>query len=121
MDCGYGREKIMNCKRMLLLSMTSIVLASGLGCAPHYYPPPSPPPPNYAPPAIVQLADRNGFATGRSDGARDANAGYPFSARRTRAYRDTPGYDPALGPLGVYRNAFRNAYLRGYDAGFYRR
>jgi hypothetical protein len=69
----------------------------------------------------VQLAERNGFETGRADGARDANSGYPFSARRTRAYHDTPGYDPQLGPFHAYQNAFRNAYLRGYDRGFYRR
>jgi hypothetical protein len=72
-------------------------------------------------PPLIQLADRNGFETGRTDGAREAYAGYPHEPRRTRAYRETPGYDANLGPLGAYRNAFRDAYLRGYDAGFYRR
>ena len=32
-----------------------------------------------------------------------------------------PGYDPALGPFGPYRDAFRSAYVRGYDQAFYRR
>jgi len=70
---------------------------------------------------LVQLAERNGFETGRSDGARDSASGEPFHARRTRAFHDTPGYDPQLGPFPVYRDAFRDAYLRGYDRGFYRR
>ena len=54
-------------------------------------------------------------------GLRDSNYGLRFSPRRTPAYRDTPGYDPQLGPFGAYRNAFRGAYLRGYDWGYYRR
>ena len=103
----------------LLLPLASVVLFAGLGCA-HHYPPPPPPPVAQAPP-LVQVADRNGFELGRTDGGRDSANGLPFSARRTRAYRDTPGYDPQLGPYPVYRDTFRNAYLRGYDRGYYRR
>jgi hypothetical protein len=117
-----GEEsETMNCKRLLLLTTSSLVLFT-LGCAhDNYYPPNGPPPPIAQVPPLVQVADRNGFQTGRSDGQRDAANGYPFEARRTRAYHETPGYDPNLGPLGAYRNAFRNAYLRGYDAGYNRR
>ncbi len=104
----------------VLTAACSLLLIAGTGCRPAYAPPPPPPPP-LQPPPLVQLAERNGFETGRSDGARDANAGAPFIARRTRAYHDTPGYDPQLGPFPVYRDAFRNAYLRGYDRGYYRR
>jgi hypothetical protein len=113
--------------RMNTIRIPSALLAATLGvfgtvgCAHNYPPPPPPPPPAYGPPPIVQLAERNGFETGRSDGARDAAGGYPFHARATRAYRETPGYDSQLGPFGAYRNAFRNAYLRGYDRGFYNR
>lgn len=90
--------------------------------------PPSSYPPAYseAPPAydqtppLVRLADRNGFKTGRSDGARDGYAGAPSRGTATRAYHDTPGYDPHLGPFEAYRDAFRNAYLRGYDEGYRR-
>jgi len=104
----------------VLTAACSLALLAATGCHPAYYPPPPPPPPLQQPP-LVQLAERNGFETGRSDGARDANSGAPFIARRTRAYHDTPGYDPQLGPFPVYRDAFRNAYLRGYDRGYYRR
>jgi hypothetical protein len=104
--------------KSVLVALASTLLFAGLGCAHHYGPPP--PPIAQAPP-LVQLADRNGFETGRSDGARDSANGVPFMARRTRAYHDTPGYDPQLGPFGAYRDAFRNAYLRGYDRGYYRR
>jgi len=110
-------------KRMpLILAGLSAMLLTVAGCAHHYPPPPPPPPPPpMGPSPLVQLADRNGFETGRSDGARDAANGEPFHARRTRAYHDTPGYDPQLGPFPVYQDAFRNAYLRGYDRGYYRR
>ncbi len=70
---------------------------------------------------LVQLAERNGFMTGRAVGASDAQAGAIFHPRHTRAFHATPGYDPALGPFPVYRNAYRNAYLRGYHVGYYGR
>ncbi len=103
-----------------LTAACSLLLIAGTGCRPAYAPPPPPPPPMQQPP-LVQVAERNGFETGRRDGEHAASAGAPFAARRTRAYHDTPGYDPNLGPLPVYRDAFRNAYLRGYDRGFYHR
>ena len=108
-------------RSILMIAVSSVLLFVALGCAHTYHPPPPPPPPAVAQgPSIVQLAGRNGFATGRSDGARDAASGIPYHARRTRAFRDTPGYDPQLGPFPVYREAFRNAYLRGYTRGFNR-
>jgi hypothetical protein len=111
----------MKTTRLALSATAAIILAASLGCAHNYPPPPPPPPPIAQAPPIIDLADHNGFETGRADGARDAANGYPYSARRTRAYHDTPGYDPHLGPFRAYQNAFRNAYLRGYDRGFNRR
>jgi hypothetical protein len=111
----------MTYKRLLLATTSSLLLAAGLGCAHHYPPPPPPPPPVAEAPPIIQLAEHNGFETGRSEGAGASMNGLPFAPRRTRAYHDTPGYDPHLGPFGPYQNAFRNAYLRGYDKGFYHR
>jgi hypothetical protein len=107
----------------LMFSIASSLLITAVGCAHPYYPPPPPPPP--LPVAqgspLVQLAEQNGFNTGRSEGAHDAEIGAPYHARRTRAFHDTPGYDPQLGPFPVYRDAFRDAYLRGYNRGYYRR
>jgi hypothetical protein len=110
----------MRLNRTLLTAVTGALLLAGVGCA-HHYPPPPPPPPPTQPPALIQTADHNGFETGRADGDRDSSQGLPFRARATRAYHDTPGYDPQLGPFGPYSNAFRNAYLRGYDRGYYHR
>jgi hypothetical protein len=110
----------MDAKRVVLTSGLSLLLMAA-GCAHNdYYVAPAPPPIAQVPP-LVQLADRNGFVTGRSDGARDAGNGFAFDPRRTRGYHDTPGYDPQLGPFGAYRNAFRAAYLRGYGEGYHRR
>ena len=115
-----GQESYMKLNRVVLTAASSLFLFAGLGCAKHYAPPSPPPPPIAQVPPLVQLAEHNGFETGRSDGARAAESGAPYDARRTRAFHDCPGYDPHLGPFEPYRNAFRDAYLRGYDAGFHR-
>jgi hypothetical protein len=115
-----GRENTMKAIRLVVPSAVMLLMLAGTGCAHNnYYA--SPPPPQAQMPPLVQLADHNGFLTGRSDGARDANNGFAYAPRSSRAYHDTPGYDPQLGPFGAYRNAFRDAYLRGYDEGYHRR
>ena len=99
-----------------LAILSAVVLTTG--CV-RYYPPPPPPPPVVAvAPPLVQQADRNGFEMGRTDGARDAQNGLPPHPRATRAYHITPGYAPQMGPYPIYRNHFRNAYLRGYQRGY---
>jgi hypothetical protein len=115
-------------KRFSLPLAAVALFAAGLfsltGCAhqPTYVAvAPPPPPPGYreqAPP-LVQVADRNGFQSGVDAGYHDAMSGRGYLPRHNRAFHDTPGYDPSLGPLPVYRSAFRNAYLRGYDQGFH--
>ena len=106
---------------ILMLALSSTLCFVALGCShPRYYPPPPPPPPMAQGPTLVQLADRNGFETGRSDGSMAAERGLPPRPEHTRAFHDTPGYDPQLGPFPVYRNAFRDAYLRGYQRGYKR-
>ena len=108
----------------LRIALCTAAIAASLtlaGCGrPVYYAPP--PPIAYAPPpADLDLASRNGFRMGLDDGNRDSYYGRPFSAQRTPAFREAPGYDPNLGPLGPYVNTFRNAYLRGYDKAYYHR
>jgi hypothetical protein len=58
---------------------------------------------------------------GLDEGSRASSYGARYAPRRTAAYRDAPGYDPNLGPANVYVNTFRNAYLSGYDKGYYHR
>ncbi len=58
---------------------------------------------------------------GLDAGVRDAYRGAHYQPKRYPAFHDTPGYDPAFGPHGPYRDTFRNAFLQGYDRGFYRR
>lgn len=106
--------------RLALLAMISAATLCTVGCAPHYYGPPPPPPPG-AVPALIERADHEGFRIGRDNGAQDAYNGTGHHPQRDRSYHDTPGYDPALGPYGPYRDSFRRAYLRGYDQGFYHR
>jgi hypothetical protein len=115
-------------KRIALPLAAVALSAAGLfsltGCAHHttyVAVAPPPPPPGYreqAPP-LVQVADRNGFDAGMHAGSHDAMSGRGYQPRHDRAFHDTPGYDPSLGPLPVYRNAFHNAYMRGYDQGFH--
>jgi len=58
---------------------------------------------------------------GSENGSRDAYRGFGYQPKRDPAFHNAPGYDPSLGPYGPYRDAFRNAYLRGYNQGFNRR
>jgi hypothetical protein len=106
--------------RLLVIAVTSVTMLAGLGCTSnnHYGLLPPPPPAYGEAPPLVQVADRKGFRTGESDGALDAHEGRHYRPRATRDYRDTPGYDRNLGPFPPYRDAFRDAYLRGYDNGF---
>jgi len=104
----------------------AVPLLLSAGCASHHYyayaPPPPPPPPAYASvPPLIERANHEGFRIGSDAGVRDAYHGFGYQPRRDRAFHDTPGYDPGLGPYGAYRDAFRSAYLQGYDRGFYRR
>ena len=70
---------------------------------------------------LIARADHEGFRAGSEDGARDLYNSFGHHPQHDRKFRDTPGYDPALGPYGPYRDAFRRSYLRGYDQSFYRR
>jgi hypothetical protein len=89
------------------------------GCASHtYYAVAPPPPPGYGAPPLIERADGEGFRMGSSDGARDAYNGRGYHPKSDRKYKETPGYDAALGPYGPYRDRFRDAYLRGYDRGY---
>lgn len=107
-------------KLALALTGTSAMLLA-TGCASHaYYYAPPPPPAYVQRPPLIDLADHNGFRFGSDNGARDAYEGRGFRPQHDRAFHETPGYDPNLGPIGPYRRAFREAYLRGYDNGFRR-
>jgi ribosome modulation factor len=106
-----------------LVAATCLFMA---GCAshhPYYYAPaPPPPPPGYngAPP-LIERAQHEGYRAGTADGARDAYNGFGYHPQHDRNFHNTPGYDPAMGPYKPYRDAFRGAYLQGYDQGFHRR
>jgi hypothetical protein len=116
---GAG-ECVMGLRGFALVAVSSLALFGALGCHEVYVAQAPPPPPTVQVPPIVQLADHNGFETGRGDGERAAVNGWPPEPRRSRAYAETPGYDRHLGPFDVYQNEFRLAYLRGFDKGYRR-
>ena len=92
------------------------------GCASHSYYAVAPPPPPYnSVPPLIDRASHEGFRAGSQDGTRDLYNGFGHHPERDRKFHDAPGYDPALGPYGPYRDAFRSAYVRGYNQAFYRR
>ena len=108
---------------------SSFLLLAGLalsGCDDRPYmvaprPPPPPVPVAAAPTTNLELAGKNGFRLGLDEGDRDSSQGLKFDPKRAAAYHDAPGYDSSLGPSGEYADAFREAYLRGYDKGYYHR
>ncbi|HMG02647.1 MAG TPA: hypothetical protein VK596_05905 [Edaphobacter sp.] len=114
---------MMKAPRVVILSFAgSLIFAAGCASPQRYAyaPPPPPPPPYAAAPPLVEQARHEGFRMGSDAGVRDAYRGFGYQPRRGPAFHNTPGYDPALGPYGPYRDAFRQAYLQGYDRGFYR-
>ena len=116
----------MKSPRMVVLSFVgSLIFAAGCASPRHYTyvaaPPPPPPPPYGAVSPLIERATHEGFRMGSDAGVRDAYRGARYQPRRYPAFHDTPGYDPALGPFGPYRDTFRSAFLQGYDRGFYRR
>lgn len=112
----------MNPSRALFLACTTCLAFAATGCARRTYyvasPPPPPPPQAYREvPPLIQSAEQNGFRLGQQEGARDAYQS-DYHPRDDRGFHDTPGYDPRLGPYPPYRDAFRAAYLHGYDRNF---
>jgi hypothetical protein len=106
-------------RRLIPALLLSTVLFSA-GCSQRsYYVAPPPPPPG--PSMLVDQAQQNGFRAGMESGQRDAYNGFGYRPRHDRAFHDTPGYYPQFGPHGMYQSYFRDAFMRGYDKGFYRR
>ena len=111
----------MKLSRIALLLVTGASLAA-TGCASHpYYAAPPPPAPYASVPPLIERAEHEGFRFGSEAGSRDLYNGFGHHPERDRTFHDTPGYDPAMGPYGPYRDAFRRAYVRGYDQAFFRR
>jgi hypothetical protein len=108
--------------RLAALPLLAAATLFSTGCAqhPYYAVAPQPTPYNSVPP-LIERADHEGFRAGSEAGARDLYNGFGYHPQHDRAFHDTPGYDPALGPYGPYRDAFRRSYVRGYDQAFYRR
>lgn len=102
-------------------TVLAALLLAGCSSQPRYYAPPPPPPPPYAAPPLIERAHAEGFRWGTQMGARDLSNGYGHHPRADRAFHDTPGYDPAMGPYQPYRDAFRQAYVDGYERAYNRR
>ena len=68
-----------------------------------------------------QIALSRGYQDGLYTGQNDARRGQSYNPQRSHFYRDaTDGYDRRFGNRGQYKQAFRNAFLRGYEEGFRR-
>ena len=105
---------------LILVPFASVLFSTGCARRVAYYAPPPPPPAYQEIPPLVQLAQREGFRLGNDDGARDAYYRSGYHPKSDPGFRETPGYDPRLGPFPPYREAFRAAYLNGYDRSFRR-
>lgn len=109
----------MKLSRLILPFVAAGVLLTA-GCAKNYYaaaPPPPPPPVDTVSPMVAH-ARHEGYRSGQDDAVRDLYYRTGYHPRNNWKYRDTPGFQPGMGPFGVYQNTFRLAYLSGYDHGY---
>jgi hypothetical protein len=69
--------------------------------------------------AVIRIAQRNGYNDGFANGRRDRfNGRRPDFDDNFRFQNAMAGYRPAFGAPGLYRDAYRAAFHRGYDNGF---
>lgn len=67
----------------------------------------------------IQQAQQNGYQYGVHDGKIDWRAGRSYRATRNETYEHANiGYVSAYGPRSHYQQAFRQAYLDGYQRGY---
>jgi hypothetical protein len=68
-----------------------------------------------------QVARDRGYQAGISTGQSDSQRGQNFSPQRSHYYRNaTDGYDRYYGNKEAYKQAYRDAFVRGYEDGFRR-
>ena len=64
-------------------------------------------------------AYQNGYRDGLYTGANDARRGQSYDPGRSHFFQNGAyGYDVAFGARGVYQQAYRDGFLRGYQDGF---
>ena len=69
--------------------------------------------------AGMQQAQQNGYQYGMHDGQIDRQAGRSYRATKNETYEHAnAGYVSAYGPRGQYQQAFRQAYLDGYQRAY---
>jgi hypothetical protein len=69
-------------------------------------------------PADSRTAYERGYDDGVFTGANDGRRKQTYDPERSHFYKDAPGYRPVLGSRDVYKQAYRDGFLRGYREGF---
>jgi len=68
-----------------------------------------------------QIARQEGFQTGVSTGASDAQRGQSFNPQRSHFWKNgNSGYNSSYGNRGQYKQVFRDAFVQGYREGYSR-
>jgi len=104
------------------------VLALAGSCAAavaQYYPPPQylPPPQSrywqfYHEDRLPNYAARWGFHAGEVNGQRDRDTGHSYRPSHDDAYKHVPSSSGIPVPRDEFKQTYRDAYIRGYDAGY---
>lgn len=67
--------------------------------------------------SLYRVARENGFRDGQSEAREDRRDRDRNNPQRSEEYRSaTNGYNPRLGSRGVYKQAYRQAFLEGYNS-----
>jgi len=68
-----------------------------------------------------RIAREEGYQTGVSTGASDAQRGQNFNPQRSHFWKNgNSGYNSSYGNRGQYKQVFRDAFVQGYQEGYSR-
>ena len=122
-------------KRRLLQATLVLTIAAGSTAAFAQYGAPAPyPPPQYGPnygPAPQShywqdyreasgpdYAHRWGYHAGEVNGQRDRATGHSYRPTHDDAYKHVPSSNGIPMPRGLFKDEYKDAYIRGYQAGY---
>ena len=123
------KTRIMQATILAALTGSSVAAFAQYGAPSPYYPPPQYGP-GYGPAPQSRYwqeyreergpdyAHRWGYHAGEINGQRDRETGHSYRPTHDDAYKHVPNSGGIPMPRGLFKDEYRDAYVRGYQAGY---